>query len=84
MRVRSEYPGRLLAELTEHVAGADLASRGRDVLRSLVSGNTNKETVPLSIAEETLKSHITNMMSKLRANDRTRSLEARNYRAHVP
>jgi DNA-binding NarL/FixJ family response regulator len=52
-----------------------LSSREIDVLRLVASGNANKEiAVRLSIAEETVKSHITNILAKLGANDRTHAV----------
>jgi DNA-binding NarL/FixJ family response regulator len=42
------------------------------VLRLLTDGNTNRQiAAQLSISEETVKSQIRNILSKLRANDRT-------------
>ena len=72
---QKRIPAEIAAELAEHVAEDDLTSREIEVLRSVASGKANKEiAVQLSIAEETVKSHITNIMSKLRANDRTHAV----------
>jgi len=52
-----------------------LTSREIDVLRLIASGNANKVIADqLSIAEETVKSHVTNILSKLGANDRTHAV----------
>jgi DNA-binding NarL/FixJ family response regulator len=68
-------PAEIAAELADHVAQDDLTSREIDVLRLVASGNANKEiAVQLSIAEETVKSHVTNILSKLEANDRTHAV----------
>jgi DNA-binding NarL/FixJ family response regulator len=43
-----------------------------DVLRLIAVGNANKEiAAQLSITEETVKGRVKNILSKLRANDRT-------------
>jgi len=45
------------------------------VLRLIAAGNANKEiAAQLSIAEETVKSRITSILSKLGANDRTHAV----------
>src|SRR5207302_1332242 len=63
------------ALLADHVADEDLTSREIDVLRLIASGNANKEIASrLSIAEDTVKSHITNIFGKLGANDRTHAV----------
>jgi len=52
-----------------------LTSREIDVLRLIATGNANKEIAhQLSIAEETVKSHVTNILAKLGANDRTHAV----------
>ena len=72
---QKRIPAELAAELADHVAEDDLTSREIDVLRLVASGNANKEiAVRLSIAEETVKSHITNILAKLAANDRTHAV----------
>jgi DNA-binding NarL/FixJ family response regulator len=72
---QKRIPAEIAAELADHVAEDDLSSREIDVLRLVASGNANKEiAVQLSIAEETVKSHITNILSKLGAHDRTHAV----------
>jgi DNA-binding NarL/FixJ family response regulator len=45
------------------------------VLRLIASGNANKViAAELAITEETVKSHVTNILSKLGANDRTHAV----------
>jgi len=68
-------PPEVAAELAEHCAEDDLTTREIDVLRLIATGNANKEIAArLSIAEETVKSHVTNIMAKLGANDRTHAV----------
>ena len=52
-----------------------LTERELDVLTSVAAGNSNKIVADkLSIAEETVKSHVRSILSKLRANDRTHAV----------
>ena len=72
---RKRIPPEVAAELAEHTAEDDLSSREIDVLRLVAAGNANKEIASkLFIAEETVKSHVTNILAKLHANDRTHAV----------
>jgi DNA-binding NarL/FixJ family response regulator len=72
---QKRIPPELSAELAEHVAEDDLTSREIDVLRLIATGNANKAIAgQLSIAEDTVKSHVTNILAKLGANDRTHAV----------
>jgi len=52
-----------------------LSSREIEVLRLIATGNSNKEIADqLSIGETTVKSHVTNILSKLSANDRAHAV----------
>jgi DNA-binding NarL/FixJ family response regulator len=58
--------------LIEHLSENVLTVRKVDVLRLIAAGNSNKEVaVQLSITEETVKSRVSNILSKLGASDRT-------------
>src|SRR5262245_31423157 len=59
-------------EIAEH-AREDALTKGEiDVLRLIAEGNANKEIADrLSISEETVKSRVKNILSKLGAEDRT-------------
>lgn len=60
------------AELAEHSGEDALTAREVDVLRLIAGGHANKEIAArLSITEETVKSRVKNILSKLHANDRT-------------
>jgi DNA-binding NarL/FixJ family response regulator len=68
-------PPEVAAALAEHAADDDLTTREMDVLRLIAAGNANKEIAGrLSIAEDTVKSHVTNILAKLGANDRTHAV----------
>jgi DNA-binding NarL/FixJ family response regulator len=72
---QKRIPPEVASELAEHAAEEDLTSRELDVLRLIATGNANKEIAGrLSIAEETVKSHVTNILAKLGANDRTHAV----------
>jgi len=63
------------AEIAEHATDDGLTPREIDVLRLVAGGNANKEiAVQLSLTEETVKSHIRNILGKLGANDRTHAV----------
>ena len=70
-RVSSE----VAAEIAEYSTDDAITPREVDVLRLVAKGNANKEiAVQLSLTEETVKSHIRNILSKLQANDRTHAV----------
>jgi len=59
-------------ELAEHAMDDPLTPAEVEVLRLIASGNANKQIADLlSITEETVKSRVKNILSKLNANDRT-------------
>lgn len=63
------------AEIAEHAADDALTAREIDVLHLIAGGNANKEIAgQLSVSEETVKSHVRNILSKLGANDRTHAV----------
>jgi DNA-binding NarL/FixJ family response regulator len=72
---QKRIPPEVAAELAEHATDEGLTSREIDVLRLIAAGNANKEiAAQLSIAEDTVKSHVTNILAKLGANDRTHAV----------
>jgi DNA-binding NarL/FixJ family response regulator len=65
----------IAVEIAMHATDDELTPREVDVLRLVALGNTNKEIAGrLSLTEETVKSHIRNILAKLRANDRTHAV----------
>ena len=65
----------IAAEIAEHGTDDALTPREIDVLRLIARGNANKIiAAELSLTEETVKSHIRNILSKLGANDRTHAV----------
>jgi DNA-binding NarL/FixJ family response regulator len=59
-------------ELAEHATDDALTPVEIDVLRLIATGNSNKRIADiLSVAEDTVKGRVKNILSKLNANDRT-------------
>lgn len=74
-RGQKRIPPEIAAELAEHATEDDLSLREIDVLRLIAAGNGNKEiAAKLSITEETVKNHVTHILAKLGANDRTHAV----------
>jgi len=72
---QKRIPPEIAAELAEHATDDDLSVREIDVLRLVAAGNGNKEiAAQLLITEETVKNHVTHILSKLGANDRTHAV----------
>jgi len=72
---QKRIPPEIAIELAEHTAEDDLSSREIEVLRLIAAGNANKEIAnKLCIAEETVKRHVSNILAKLHANDRTHAV----------
>jgi DNA-binding NarL/FixJ family response regulator len=62
-------------ELAMHAADDSLSAREMDVLRAVAQGQSNKViSRTLGIAEETVKTHMANVLAKLKANDRTHAI----------
>jgi DNA-binding NarL/FixJ family response regulator len=74
-RGQKRIPPEIAAELADHATEDDLSVRELDVLRLVATGNGNREiAAKLSITEETVKNHVTHILSKLGANDRTHAV----------
>jgi DNA-binding NarL/FixJ family response regulator len=72
---QKRIPSDVAAELAEHATDDALSAREIDVLRLIAAGNSNKLIADhLSIGEATVKSHVTNILSKLSANDRAHAV----------
>jgi len=63
------------AELADHQGEASLTAREVEVLRLVATGNSNKLIARhLKINDETVKSHVKNILGKLGARDRTHAV----------
>ena len=71
---KSRIPPAVAERLANRMGGPGLTPRELDVLRLIVSGNSNKEIGEgLRISEATVKTHINNILSKLGVTDRTQA-----------
>jgi len=65
----------IAAEIAEHALEDTLTPREMDVLRLIAVGNANREiAAQFGLSEETVKSHVKNILAKLGANDRTHAV----------
>ena len=72
---QKRIPSDLATQVADHIADDSLTFREIEVLRLVAAGNANKLIADqLSIAEETVKGHVKNILSKLNANDRTHAV----------
>jgi DNA-binding NarL/FixJ family response regulator len=72
---QKRIPPDIAAQLADHATDDALTEREIDVLRLIATGNSNKQIADhLSIGEATVKSHVTNILSKLSANDRAHAV----------
>lgn len=68
----TSLPRHVIERLTERAQRQQLTERERDVLESLIKGRSNKEIASnLCISEDTVKSHLKTLFTKLRVRDRT-------------
>jgi len=67
-------PPKIAARLVERMHNPELSAREGSVLKLIVRGSSNKEIASaLCIAETTVKDHVSNILTKLRAADRTQA-----------
>jgi len=72
---QKRLPPEVATVVAEHAGEGELSARELDVLRLIAAGNANKEiAAQLSVSEETVKSHVTSILSKLAGNDRTHAV----------
>jgi DNA-binding NarL/FixJ family response regulator len=72
---QKRIPPEIALELAQHIAEDDLSSREIEVLRLVAAGTANKEIArQLCIARKTVNNHVTNILVKLHANDRTHAV----------
>jgi DNA-binding NarL/FixJ family response regulator len=72
---KRRLPAAIAQKLTEHMADEPISPRELEVLSLMAAGKRNKEIASeLSIAEDTAKMHVRNILSKLQVNDRTEAV----------
>jgi DNA-binding NarL/FixJ family response regulator len=75
MQGKKRIPQEVAAELAEHAMDDQLSDREIEVLKLIAAGNSNKQIADrLFVAEATIKSRITNILSKLNASDRAHAV----------
>jgi DNA-binding NarL/FixJ family response regulator len=72
---RKRIPQSVASVIAEHALDDNLSIREVAVLKSASNGNSNKMIADcLDLSEHTVKTHFKNILSKLRANDRTHAV----------
>ncbi len=72
---KTYIPNEVASEIAMHVANSSLTRRELEVLRQLAGGKANKQVAALLfVSEDTVKAHVTNILRKLNAKDRTHAL----------
>jgi DNA-binding NarL/FixJ family response regulator len=72
---KRRLPAVVAQKLTEHMGDEPISPRELEVLSLMAAGKRNKEIAgDLSIAEDTVKMHVRNILSKLHVNDRTEAV----------
>jgi DNA-binding NarL/FixJ family response regulator len=72
---KRRLPASVAQNLAEHLADEPISGRELEVLALMASGKRNKEIAgDLSIAEDTVKMHVRNILSKLHVSDRTEAV----------
>jgi len=72
---KKKIPPEIAVEIAEHHNDGALSDREIEVLQQVAAGNANKiVAINLCISEETVKTHMRSILSKLGANDRTHAV----------
>jgi DNA-binding NarL/FixJ family response regulator len=72
---KKKIPPEIAVEIAEHHNDGALSDREIEVLQQVAAGNANKiVAINLYISEETVKTHMRSILSKLGANDRTHAV----------
>jgi DNA-binding NarL/FixJ family response regulator len=72
---KRRLPAALAQKLAEHLADESISPRELEVLSLMAGGKRNKEIASeLSIAEDTVKMHVRNILAKLQVSDRTEAV----------
>jgi DNA-binding NarL/FixJ family response regulator len=75
MAGRKRIPPEVASELAEHATDDQLSAGEIEVLHLIAAGNSNKQIAErLFVAEATIKSRVTNILSKLSASDRAHAV----------
>jgi two-component system NarL family response regulator len=81
----SYVPPLLAQRLVERLRQPELSPREREILQLIRRGRSNKEIgVALFIAEDTVKRHVSNLLQKLRVDDRAQAVAEAIRRGLIP
>jgi DNA-binding NarL/FixJ family response regulator len=70
-----QIPQQISSEISRHYDADALSGRETEILRLVAGGLSNKLVADkLAISEDTVKSHMKNVLAKLQANDRTHAV----------
>jgi len=72
---RRYVPMRVASKLAERISEDYLTSREQDVLQLMANGKSNKQIADeLNLSEGTIKTHVTNILEKLKVGSRTHAI----------
>src|SRR5713226_1589075 len=81
---KKRIPSQLAAQLAEHMSDEDLTAREIEVLAQIAGGNRNRDIAEKPfITQDTLQVHLTHVMEKLGASDRTQAVAIALRRATI-
>ena len=81
---KMSIPPEIAAHLAEHYGDDGLTAREIDVLRLIAAGDRNRDVAEkLSISDETVKAHISHILEKLNAKDRTQAVAIGVHRGFI-
>jgi DNA-binding NarL/FixJ family response regulator len=72
---RRYVPAEVAVSLAEHLGSEELSAREIEILRQLAAGHSNKEIAnALNVSDETVKTHLKGIFSKLNVGGRTHAI----------
>ena len=75
MEGKQWIPPEIARQLQTHKLAETLTLREREIVLCIAKGEANKQiSTSLGISEETVKSHVKNILAKLQAKDRTEAV----------
>ena len=81
---KMSIPPEIAAHMAEHYGDDRLTVREIDVLRLIAAGDRNRDVAEkLSVSEETVKAHISHILEKLSAKDRTQAVAIGVHRGFI-
>ena len=82
---RKRIPPEIAMQIAEFTGDDELSLREVEILRSVARGNANKEiALECCISDQTVKTHLASIISKLKAKDRTHAVTIAIKRGILP